>query len=71
MQKKYPGFLLIFIGLIFLYLSFKFPMSPILALLLLIGSIILNIAGTIVLVKMFISLQKQSEMKGKETTKKH
>lgn len=46
-------------------------MSPILALLLLIGSIILNIAGTIVLIKMFISLQKQSEMKGKETTKKH
>ncbi|MDQ0272340.1 hypothetical protein [Cytobacillus purgationiresistens] len=71
MKKKNTGFILIFLGIISLYLSFKFPMSPILAILLLVGSMILNVAGTIVLVKMIRSLQQQSSTEESEMQKKH
>lgn len=59
-MKKYPGFLLIFIGIVLLYFSFKLEVSPIIAIVLLMGSLLANIAGTIILVKLIIKIQKKA-----------
>lgn len=64
--KKYPGFLLIFIGIVLLYFSFKLDVSPIVAILLLLSSLIANIAGTVVLVKLIITIQRKAAELNKE-----
>ncbi|MBD7939605.1 hypothetical protein MKX67_13395 [Cytobacillus sp. FSL W7-1323] len=65
-MKKYPGFLLIFIGIVLLYFSFKLDVSPIVAILLLLSSLIANIAGTVVLVKLIITIQRKAAELNKE-----
>ncbi len=64
--KKYPGFLLIFIGIVLLYFSFKLDVSPIVAILLLLSSLIANIAGTVILVKLIITIQRKAAELNKE-----
>ncbi|ASV69437.1 hypothetical protein CKF48_20230 [Cytobacillus kochii] len=64
--KKYPGFLLIFIGIVLLYFSFKLDVSPIVAILLLLSSLIANIAGTVVLIKLIITIQRKAAELNKE-----
>ncbi|MEK5103066.1 MULTISPECIES: hypothetical protein [Cytobacillus] len=65
-MKKYPGFLLIFIGIVLLYFSFKLDVSPIVAILLLLSSLIANIAGTVVLIKLIITIQRKAAELNKE-----
>ncbi|MCA1028271.1 MULTISPECIES: hypothetical protein [Cytobacillus] len=65
-MKKYPGFLLIFIGIVLLYFSFKLDVSPIVAILLLLSSLIANIAGTVILVKLIITIQRKAAELNKE-----
>lgn len=64
--KKYPGFLLIFIGIVLLYFSFKLDVSPIVAILLLLSSLIANIVGTVVLIKLIITIQRKAAELNKE-----
>ncbi|MDQ0184195.1 hypothetical protein MKX78_13885 [Cytobacillus sp. FSL R5-0569] len=65
-MKKYPGFLLIFIGIVLLYFSFKLDVSPIVAILLLLSSLIANIVGTVVLIKLIITIQRKAAELNKE-----